>query len=126
MNPFIESLKQAKANFQVQELNIEQLKEVQFLMDHLIKEAQAHFLTLTQGDTGDDPEYIELMIDGVKDRIKRDIETLNISCNNFTELPSAIYRLRNLKKLYLYNNQFSAEEKKRIRKGLKAGVHLYF
>lgn len=126
MNPFIESLKQAKANNQIQELNVEQLKEAQFLMDFLMQEAQAQFLTLTQGDAGDDPEYVELMIDGKKDRIKRDIETLNISCNNFTELPTAIYRLQNLKKLYLYNNRFSIEEKKKIRKELKTGIQIYF
>ncbi len=73
-----------------------------------------------------DKEYIEITIDGKLDRIKSDIEILNISCNSFKKLPAAIYTLKNLKKLYLFNNEFSVEEKRKIRRSFPPTVQIHF
>lgn len=79
-----------------------------------------------QDNANDENEYIEFEVNGQPDRIKKSIEVLNISCNNFETLPSVFYKLNNLKKLYLFNNQFSSEEKKKIRASFPSRVQIYF
>lgn len=79
-----------------------------------------------QDNANDENEYIEFEVNGQPDRIKKSIEVLNISCNNFETLPSVFYKLNNLKKLYLFNNQFSSEEKKKIRASFPPRVQIYF
>lgn len=74
----------------------------------------------------DEDGFIEVVINGQADLIKKNIEVLNISCNNFSTLPSAFYRLKNLKKLYLFNNRFSPEEKRKIRSSFPPRVQIYF
>jgi hypothetical protein len=77
-------------------------------------------------EENDDNEFIEFDVGGQPDRIKKTIEVLNISCNNFKTLPSVFYKLSKLKKLYLFNNQFSHEEKKKIRSSFPSRVQIYF
>jgi len=121
----IELLNSAKDERLIGELNREELKEVKRLANLLGSDAEARLAELSAAENSD-PDYIDVVIVGKRDRIKKDIEVLNISCNEFDKLPEAIYELTNLKKLYLFNNRFSEEEKNRIRQRLSPGVHIYF
>lgn len=106
-------------------LGQEELREIRSELEQLGKRVRDRILELSQ-PVESDPDYINIIIDGKQDQIKKDIEVLNISCNHFEKLPDAIYQLKNLKKLYLYNNSFSPEEKKTIRRQFHKGVHIYF
>lgn len=125
MPKIIELLNSAKDERLIGELNREELKEVKRLANLLGSDAEARLAELSAAENSD-PDYIDVVIVGKRDRIKKDIEVLNISCNEFDKLPEAIYELTNLKKLYLFNNRFSEEEKNRIRQRLSPGVHIYF
>ncbi|MCG8338449.1 MAG: hypothetical protein MJE63_28410 [Proteobacteria bacterium] len=99
---------------------IESLLELESKAQSIIEEREA-----VEEDDSDD-EFIEVVINGQPDLIKRTIEVLNISCNEFKTLPPAIYKLKKLKKLYLYNNSFSEEEKKKIRASFPPHVQIHF
>jgi Leucine-rich repeat (LRR) protein len=125
MKEILTSLKAIQAQHRLDECSDDELRELKQLMDALAKEAR-NLLAERAIATNNDPHYIEVVINGQPDRIKRDIETLNISCNSFTRLPEAIYELKKLKKLYLFNNQFSDDEKRAIRRRMPAHTRLYF
>lgn len=125
MDSLLATLKKALEPNALDHLGYEELKDVRKQLGLLEKRARDRMLEITPPPDSD-PDYIDLIIDGQRDRIKRDIEVLNISCNNFEKLPDAIYQLKNLKKLYLFNNSFSAEEKRTIRQQFHRGVHIYF
>lgn len=99
---------------------IESLLELESKAQSIINEREA-----VEEDDSDD-EFIEVVINGQADLIKRTIEVLNISCNEFKTLPPAIYKLKKLKKLYLYNNNFSEEEKRKIRASFPPQVQIHF
>ena len=99
---------------------IESLLELESKAQSIINEREA-----VEEDDSDD-EFIEVIINGQADLIKRTIEVLNISCNEFKTLPPAIYKLKKLKKLYLYNNNFSEEEKRKIRASFPPQVQIHF
>ncbi len=99
---------------------ITQLEQVSAKAKDLIAEREA------ASESDSDSEFIEIEVDGRPDLIKKSIEVLNISCNNYKTLPSVFYKLNNLKKLYLFNNQFSPEEKKKIRSSFPPRVQIYF
>ncbi len=119
------SLKRALEFGALENLGVDELINVQGQLESLRKRVKDRILELSLTES-DDPDFIDIVIDGKLDCIKKDIEVLNISCNNFDKLPDAIYQLKNLKKLYLYNNRFSAEEKKTIRQQFHGNVHIYF
>ncbi len=125
MESLIASLKRAQEPGALENLNRDELKAIANQLAALSKQVKERLLELSLPED-DDPDYIHVIVDGKRDRIKRDIEVLNISCNSFNKLPDAVYQLKKLKKLYLYNNSFSAEEKKTIRQQFHAGVHIYF
>ncbi len=99
---------------------IESLLELESRVQSIIEERDA------AEEEDSDEEFIEVVINGQADLIKRTIEVLNISCNEFKTLPSAIYKLKNLKKLYLYNNSFSEDEKRKIRASFPPHVQIHF
>jgi len=125
MKQILEVMKAIQEQHLLDSFSDEELRELRRLMQALSQEA-ATLLAERAIAAENDPHYIEVVVDGQRDRIRRDIETLNISCNNFTQLPEAIYELKNLKKLYLFNNRFSEEEKKNIRRRLSPRTHIYF
>ncbi len=109
-------------------LNIKELQEMQLLLDSVSEMVKTKIIELSKQEEEDDDDsgFIEITIAGKPDLIKKDIKELNISCNNFTVLPDAIYKLKRLRKLYLYSNNFSTEEKKNIRRRFPREVQLYF
>lgn len=120
-------LKKACSDDSLQYYSDEQLSDMISLSDQLSQKA---LLIIDERaseseQTGDD-EFMEVIINGQPDLIKKNIEVLNISCNDFTTLPTAFYRLKNLKKLYLFNNRFSPEEKRKIRSSFPPKVQIYF
>jgi len=125
MESLTASLERALEPGALENLGVDELINVQGQLESLRKRVKDRILELSLIES-DDPDFVDIVIDGKLDRIKKDIEVLNISCNNFDKLPDAIYQLKNLKKLYLYNNGFSAEEKKTIRQQFHGGVHIYF
>ncbi len=125
MESLLASLKRATEPDALEHLGQNELIEIRNQLEILGKRVRDRILELSLPQD-DDPDFISVVIDGKLDRIKKDIEVLNISCNNFDKLPDAIYQLKNLKKLYLYNNSFSDEEKKTIRKQFHGAVHIYF
>ena len=125
MENLIACLERAQEPGTLENLDRDELKAINKQLESLGKQVREKLLEMSLPKE-DDPEYIHVIIDGKRDRIKKDIEVLNISCNSFSKLPEAIYQLKNLKKLYLYNNAFSAEEKKVIRQQFHGGVHIYF
>lgn len=125
MESLLASLNRALEPGALEHLGHEELRDIRQHLEQLQKKVRDRMLELAPLPDND-PDYIEVVVDGQRDRIKKDIEVLNISCNNFDKLPDAIYQLKNLKKLYLYNNKFTAEEKKAIRKQFHKGVHIYF
>ncbi len=127
MKTLINSLKNVKTDSIRKNSNVEELKELQLLLDSVSEQVKTQLIDLAnQEEDDDDDGYIEIVIDGKPDLIKKDIKELNVSCNNFTVLPDAIYKLKRLKKLYLYSNNFSHEEKMNIRKRFANNVQLYF
>lgn len=127
METLIKNLKRIETNNVKQDLNIEKLKETQFLLDSVSEIVKTKIIELSRKEEEEDDEgYIEIVVNGKPDLIKKDIKELNISCNNFKILPEAVYKLKNLRKLYLYSNNFSDEEKKNIRKRFPLNVQLYF
>ena len=113
MESLITSLKRAQEPDALENLGRDELKAIHSQLETLGKRVKDRLLELSLPEN-DDPDYIHVIVDGKRDRIKKDIEVLNISCNSFSKLPDAIYQLKKLKKLYLYNNSFTAEEKKAI------------
>ncbi|MBU2645865.1 hypothetical protein KKI24_14240 [bacterium] len=126
MESLIASLKRAQEPGSLENLGRDELKAVHSELESLGKIVKERLLEMSLPDYDDDPDYIHVVVDGKRDRIKKDIEVLNISCNSFSRLPDAIYQLKKLKKLYLFNNSFSDEEKKTIRRQFHGGVHIYF
>ncbi len=128
MENLIEILRHVKTNQSLQMLDVDELNEAVTLFEALSSQAKNLITELSKDDEeeDDDSEFIEIIIDGKPDLIKKDIEVLNISCNNFTTLPAAIYRLKKLNKLYLYNNNFPLEEKRKIRKRFPPKVEIHF
>ncbi len=127
MNPLIDSLKNVKTDSIRKNSNIEELQELQLLLDSISEQVKTQLIELSKQEEQDDDEgFIEIMVDGKVDLIKKDIKELNVSCNNFKVLPDPIYKLKKLKKLYLYSNNFSDEEKKNIRKRFPKSVQLHF
>jgi len=125
MESLIGSLKRAQEPGALEDLGHDELKAIHTELETLRKMVHERLLELSLPEE-DDPDYIYVVANGQRDLIKKDIEVLNISCNSFNTLPEAIYQLKKLKKLYLYNNSFSEEEKKTIRQQFHAGVHIYF
>jgi len=124
MESLLAALKRALEPGALEHLGRDELREIRQQLEKLAKRVgERIFETTPLPDS--DPDFIDIVIDGKRDQIRKDIEVLNISCNNFERLPEAIYQLKNLKKLYLYNNSFSAEEKQTIRRRFR-GVHIYF
>lgn len=125
MESLIACLKRAQEPGALENLGRDELKAIHKQLETLAKQVHEKLLEMSLPEN-DDSNYIYVIVDGKRDRIKKDIQVLNISCNSFNKLPDAIYQLKNLKKLYLYNNSFSAEEKKVIRQQFHRGVHIYF
>lgn len=100
---------------------ISQLEQISVNAREIIDQRSA-----AEEENDDENEFIEFEINGQPDRIKKNIEVLNLSCNSFQTLPKVFYKLKNLKKLYLFNNQFSREEKQKIRRSFPPGVQIYF
>lgn len=127
MKTLIESLKEALSNANLYEMTPSELEELIDFSNTLIDDAKEALSNLKNSRVKiDDDEFIEFEINGTIDRIKKNIEVLNISCNNFKTLPSVFYHLTNLKTLYLYNNNFSEEEKRKIRRTFPASVQIHF
>ncbi len=125
MESLLASLKRAQEPGALEDLGHDELKAIHSELEILRKMVHTRLLELSLPEE-DDPDYIHIVVNGKQDRIKKDIEVLNISCNSFNTLPDVIYQLKKLKKLYLYNNSFSSEEKQTIRQQFHAGVHIYF
>ena len=121
----VEILKSVHESGKIASLRIAELNKVKKLLARLQEDVNAQIVELKQR-TEDDDEYIEVYIDGKKDSIKKSIKVLNISCNSFSTLPPVFYRLNNLEKLYLFNNNFTVEEKRKIRRRFPASVQIYF
>ncbi len=127
MGNALQILKEIQANNDFQDLTDAELTESSKLINDLNSRIQEVVLQRSQANESDsDDEFIEIVIDGKPDLIKKNIQVLNISCNSFKKLPAAIYRLKNLQKLYLYSNSFSLEEKKKIRRSFPPRVQIYF
>lgn len=127
MNNLITTLRDSKKNSNLHQLSSKELEELILLCTSLSKDARILLEEMANQEEDDsDDEFIEIEIDGKPDLIKRDIKVLNISCNRFKTLPKPIYKLKKLQKLYLYSNEFSSEEKIRIRKSFPASVQIYF
>jgi len=125
MESLIACLERAQQPGALENLHRDELKAISKQLGTLGKQVREKLLEMSLPQE-DDPDYIHVIVDGKRDLIKKDIEVLNISCNSLSKLPDAIYQLKNLKKLYLYNNSFSAEEKKVIRQQFHGGVHIHF
>ncbi|MBU2512961.1 leucine-rich repeat domain-containing protein [bacterium] len=128
MGNVLKVLKKIQANPNFQELTDEELTLSLKLVEELGSKIQEVVFQRSQTCENDDDndEFIEIVIDGKPDLIKKNIQVLNISCNRFKTLPAAIFRLKNLRKLYLYSNSFSIEEKKKIRRSFPPQVQIYF
>lgn len=124
MESLLATLKEALEPDALNHLGLDELREIWQQLEKLTKRVRERMLEAAPSPDSD-PDFIDVVIDGKRDQIRKDIEVLNISCNNFERLPEPIYQLKNLKKLYLFNNSFSAEEKKNIRRRFR-GVHIYF
>ncbi len=128
MADILKLIKEACIDNTLYQYNNEQLAEmIEFLLK-LEGRAQSIIeerLNETEEDDSDDG-FIELIINGQPDLIKKSIQVLNISCNEFKTLPAAIYKLKKLKRLYLYNNSFTEEEKKKIRISFPPHVQIHF
>lgn len=127
MDSLLELLEEYRRNRLLDQLSVKELNALVPVLQETFEKAQALLETKVDKEA-DNPaeEYIELTINGQVDRIKKTIEVLNISCNDYKTLPPAIYKLKNLKMLYLFNNKFSAEEKKKIRRNFPAEVQIHF
>lgn len=129
MSNLIGVLRQTKKNNSLQTHSKEELEELIRLFSDLLEESQIQMETIVDAEEeeGDsEEEFIEIEIDGKPDLIRKNIKVLNISCNNFERLPTPIYKLKQLKKLYLYSNRFSPEEKRKIRQSFPSKVQIYF
>ena len=125
MENFVEILNHVKKAEVIRHMSTDELQEARLLLNSLADDIESRIADIsTQND--DESDYIEIEIDGKPDLIKKNIKVLNISCNNFTTLPLPIYNLKNLKKLYLYSNNFSNSEKQTIRKRFPSSVQIYF
>ena len=126
MNDFLKQIKSACSEDLLYQYENEQLKEMIPLLDQVKNKIKS--IISERSIEEDDPnnDFIEIVINGQPDFIKKTIQVLNISCNEFATLPAAIYRLKHLKKLYLYNNQFTPEEKKKIRSSFPVHVQIHF
>lgn len=126
MSDLFSLIKSACSDDTLEQYSDEKLRELIKLLPELEKTAKIVIADrkVVEDDSGE--EFIEIVINGKADLIKKDIQVLNISCNDFKTLPKAIYRLKNLKKLYLFNNKFSLEEKKKIRKSFPQKVQIHF
>lgn len=130
MSDLIGILRKTQKDNSLREYSKFELEELIGLFSNLLEESQfqlENFVEVQEEeDDYDDEGFIEIEIDGKPDMIKRNIKVLNVSCNNFETLPRPIYTLKRLEKLYLYNNRFSSEEKRRIRQSFPAKVQIYF
>lgn len=127
MSDILKIIKEACVDDSLYQYNNDQLHDLLKQLKPLEKTAKAIIEErLVEEEDDSDEEFIEITINGQPDLIKKDIQVLNISCNEFKTLPAPIYRLKHLKKLYLFNNQFSQEEKRKIRRSFPPRVQIYF